>query len=146
MDVSNGINNAAAAPGGKRVVFEARGELFNAPVSEGYTSNLTQSSGAFDRDPAWSPNGQHIAYWSDRSGEYEIWLQPASGDSEPRQLTERGEGFGYTLHWSPDSEKLAFIDETNTIFVVNVETGTTYEAGNTNWNVGHSGRFGYPIS
>jgi tricorn protease len=84
--------------------------------------------------------------WSDRSGEYEIWLHPTNGTGEPRQLTERGKGFGYTLYWSPDSEKLSFIDETNTIYVVDVESGNTEEAGNTNWNVGHNDRFGYSIA
>ncbi|MDX1636663.1 MAG: PDZ domain-containing protein [Balneolaceae bacterium] len=146
VDVSDQISNATAAPGGKRVVFEARGELFNTPVKEGFTSNMTRSSGAFDRNPAWSPDGQQVAYWSDRSGEYEIWLQPVDGSAEARRLTSRGEGFGYTLHWSPDSRKLAFIDETNTIYVVDTETGETEEAGNTQWNIGHNGRFGYPIS
>jgi len=145
-DVSDEIGTATAAPGGKRVVFEARGELFNVPVKEGYVKNMTQSSGAFDRQPAWSPDGSQVAYWSDRSGEYEIWLQEMSGNTEPRQLTERGSGFGYTLHWSPDSKKIAFIDETNTIYAVNAESGETEEVGNTNWNVGHNGRYGYPIS
>jgi len=146
VDVSRQINSATASPGGKRVVFEARGELFNVPVSEGFDMNMTQSSGAFDRQPSWSPDGKHIAYWSDRSGEYEIYLQDSKGDSEPRKLTDRGKGFGYTLYWSPDSKKLAFIDETNTIYVLDVESGQTEVAGNTNWNIGHGGRFGYPIA
>lgn len=145
-DVSGRINNMTGSPGGKRVIFEARGELFNVPVTEGYTMNMTKSSGAFDREPAWSPDGKTIAYWSDRSGEYEIWLQESDGANNPRQLTNRGKGFGYTLYWSPDSKRLAFIDGTNTISVVNVESGETTVAGNTNWNVGHGGRFGYPIA
>ncbi len=144
-DVSKNIRGMTGAPGGKRVVFEARGELFNVPATEGYTRNLTQSSGAFDRDPAWSPDGRHIAYWSDQSGEYEIHLQPTNG-GEPRQLTTRGKGYGYTLYWSPDSKKLAFIDEENDISVVDVENGETTVAGNTEWNIGHGARSGYPIA
>ena len=58
VDVSRQVSNVTAAPGGKRLVFEARGELFNVPVKEGYSLNMTQSSGAFDRDPAWSPRWQ----------------------------------------------------------------------------------------
>ena len=100
VDVSRRIANMTGSPEGKRVVFEARGELFNVPVSEGYTMNMTRSSGAFDRDPAWSPDGKWIAYWSDRSGEYEIHLQSSDGLGEPRQLTDRRKGFGYALHWS----------------------------------------------
>ncbi|MCG8608581.1 PDZ domain-containing protein [bacterium] len=145
-DVSKQINNMTAAPKGKRIVFEARGELFNVPAKDGYVINMTQSSGAFDHSPAWSPDGKQIAYWSDRSGEYEIHLQSSDGKSKPKQLTKRGKGFGYTLHWSPDSKKLAFIDETNTISVVDVESGKTTAAGNTDWTVSHPGRYRYSIA
>jgi len=144
-DVSNNIQNMTASPQGKRIVFEARGELFNVPVKEGYTANLTQSSGAFDREPAWSPDGKHIAFWSDMAGEYEIYLRDAGG-TEIRKLTNRGKGYGYALHWSPDSKNIAFIDETNTIYTVEVENGDVTEIGNTNWNIGHGARYGYPIS
>ncbi len=122
-DVRKDIRNMTAGPGGKRIVFEARGELFNVPVLEGYVINMTRSSGAFDRDPAWSPDGKYVAYWSDRSGEYEIYLQASDDNSEPRQLTKRNKGFGYTLFWSPNSQKLAFMDETNDISVVDVTSG-----------------------
>ena len=145
-DVSSKISRMTASPGAKRVVFEARGELFNVPVENGYTLNYTQSSGAFDQNPAWSPDGKTIAYWSDKSGEYEIYLQDSEGKEEPKKLTERGKGFGYTLYWSPDSKMLAFIDETNTISVIDTKTGKTKEAGNTRWNIGHGSRYGYPIS
>jgi tricorn protease len=73
-NVGDNIQNYSASPGGKRIVFEARGELFNAPVKKGYVANITRSSGAFDQNPAWSPDGTSIAYWSDKSGEYEIYL------------------------------------------------------------------------
>lgn len=145
-DVSSNINNMTAAPGGKRIVFEARGELFNVPVKDGFTSNMTKSSDAFDRDPAWSPDGKYVAYWSDQYGEYNIYLQDQTSGESPRKLTDRDNGYGYALHWSPDSKKIAFIDETNTISVVNTENGETTKAGNAYWNVGHGGRQGYTIS
>lgn len=145
-NVSKQINNMTAAPEGKRIIFEARGELFNVPAKEGYVMNMTQSSGAFDRDPAWSPDGKQVAFWSDRSGEYEIYLQASDGSAPAKKLTNRGKGYGYTLYWSPDGKKLAFIDETNTISVVDVASGATAVAGNTQWNVGHGGRQSYLIS
>ncbi|PWN06762.1 S41 family peptidase [Rhodohalobacter mucosus] len=145
-DVSRSIARMTAAPGGKRIVFEARGELFNVPASDGYTSNLTRSSGAFDHNPAWSPDGTTLAYWSDKDGEYEIYLHNMTDGSEPQKLSDRGEGYGYSLNWSPDSEKLAFIDETNTIYVIDAENGRVREAGHTNWNIGHNGRYGYVLS
>jgi tricorn protease len=145
-DVSKDISNMTASPGGKRIVFEARGELFNVPVKEGFSLNMTKSSGAFDQFPSWSPDGKTIAFWSDKSGEYEIYLQDSEGKSEAKKLTNRKKGFGYNLNWSPDSKMLAFIDETNTIYTINIESGKITTAGNTRWNIDHGGRYGYPIS
>jgi tricorn protease len=145
-DVSKNIRNMTASPEGKRIVFEARGELFNLPVLEGYVLNMTKSSGAFDRNPAWSPDGKFVAYWSDRSGENEIWLQPTDGKGKAKQITKRKLGFGYNLFWSPNSKKLAFIDEKNNISVLDVESEKVTVAGNTKWHPGHGSRFGYQIS
>ena len=146
VDVSEGIRNMTGSPEGKRIVFEARGELFNVPVKEGYMLNLTRSSGAFYMMPAWSPDGLHVAYWSDRSGEYEIYLQDPEMKNEAVQLTQRGKGFGYQLFWSPDSKKIAFVDETNDIHVLDVESKEMAVAGNYRWNLGHGSRYGYSIA
>lgn len=146
ISVSNSIRNMTASPEGKRVVFEARGELFDVPATEGYSMNLTKSSGAFDRHPSWSPDGKYVAYWSDKDGEYQIYLHSTDGSGDERKLTSRDKGYGYSLYWSPDSEHIAFIDETNTIYSINIENGDLTEVGNTLWNVGHGGRNNYPIS
>jgi len=146
VEVDDRISNMTASPGAKRVVFEARGELFNLPVKEGFVKNITQSSGSFDREPAWSPDGTTVAFWSDKGGEYNIYLHEPGTDSEPQKLTGRTQGFGYKLYWSPDSKHLAFIDETNTIYMVNADNGDVTEVGNTVWNISHNGRTNYPIT
>jgi tricorn protease len=117
--------------------------LFNVPVLEGYVLNLTNSSGAFDRNPAWSPDGKFIAYWSDRSGENEIYLQPIDENGKAKQITKREKGFGYNLFWSPNSKMLAFIDEKNDISVLDVEDEKVTAAGNTKWHQGHGSRSWY---
>ncbi len=146
LEVNSQIRGMTASPGASRIVFEARGELFNAPVKEGFVQNITSSSGAYDHSPTWSPNGDHVAYWSDKSGEYEIYVQSMRTDQAARKITSRNKGYGYTLHWSPDSKKLAFIDEKNDISIVDVATGTVEVADNYEWNFGHGGRYGFPIS
>jgi tricorn protease len=145
-DVSSRISSMTVSPAGERVLFEARGEIFNVPAEKGFALNLTQSSAAFDHSPAWSPDGQSVAYWSDQSGEYQIHLQSPDGNSTGRQLTSRDHGFGYDLFWSPDSSRISFIDETNTIFVIDVETGSIREAGRNLWNLSHPGRGNYSMA
>ena len=53
-------------------MFEARGEILTVPAEKGDVRNLTNTPGAADRDPAWSPDGKSVAYFSDESGEYEL--------------------------------------------------------------------------
>ncbi len=146
LNVGQQINGATVAPGAKRVVFQARGELFSVPATEGYVVNMTRSSGAFDRDPAWSPDGKTIAYWSDRDGEWEIWLQPTTDNTQPKKLTKRGKGYGYTLNWSPDSKSIAFIDETSNISVIDAETGKTRAVSHTLYAIGHGSSQGYTLA
>lgn len=145
-NVGSSIQNFSASPGGKRIAFEARGEIFNAPAKDGYIVNITRTSGAFDQNPAWSPDGNSIAYWSDKSGEYELYIQNTRKDEEAKKLTSRNQGFGYNPYWSPDSKKIAFIDERNVINILDVASGSVVEADRHTWNLGHGSRFGYPIN
>lgn len=145
-NVSKSISGASLFPGDKRVIFEARGDLFNVPAENGYTLNLTRSSGANDRDPAISPDGKFLAWWSDLSGEYEIYLLRLDEDGKPEQMTSRGKGYGYSLFWSPDSKKMAFIDETNTLFILETESKELTKVDHAYFNIGHGGRSGFPLS
>ena len=122
--VQGDIQHASISPSGKRAVFQARGEVFTVPAEHGVIRNLTQSSGTAERFPAWSPDGKHIAYWSDRSGEYELTLKPSDGSGAEEVISSLGAGFRYTLYWAPDSKKLAFVDQTMTIHVFDVNTRT----------------------
>ncbi|MDP1890234.1 MAG: hypothetical protein Q8K55_05025, partial [Gemmatimonadaceae bacterium] len=48
------------SPKGERALFTARGDIFTVPIEKGPTRNLTNSSGAHDREAAWSPDGARI--------------------------------------------------------------------------------------
>ena len=122
-NVSNRIDSWSLSPSGKRAVFGARGEVFTVPEKHGSVRNLTNTSGVAERDPVWSPDGKHIAYFSDRTGEYELYLRPADGKGREKQVTTGGLVFRYRPLWSPDSKKIAFGDKTGSLYIVDVETG-----------------------
>jgi len=130
-NVGNMIQGASISPTGKRAVFQARGEIFTVPAEHGPIWNLTHSSGVAERYPSWSPDGKTIAYWSDRSGEYELTVRSPDSPGEERKLTDLGPGYRYNLYWSPDSKKLAFIDEKQTIQIYNFDSGRITEVDKT---------------
>ncbi len=138
------IQGADISPSGKRVVFEARGELFSVPAKHGVIQNLSRTSGAAERFPAWSPDGENIAFWSDASGEYELVLMPAGG-GEPKTLTNLGPGFRYRLYWAPDSTKIAFIDHTQTIQVYDLSADGFSEVDKGLWML-HPTLQGFEVS
>ena len=119
------IQNAWISPTGKRVAFEARGEIFSVPAENGPVLNLTQSSGVAERTPSWSPDGTQIAYWSDRSGEYELTVRAADASAPEKKLTSYGPGFRYRPYWSPDGKKIAFVDQTMTVRIFEPATAKT---------------------
>lgn len=118
--VGNQIGNYGLSPKGERAVFAARGDIFTAPIEKGGVRNLTKSSDANDRFPAWSPDGKTIAYISDKSGEEEIWTVPQDGSAAPQQLTTGGTAQRYGTSWSPDGKKIAFSDKDGKVYVVTV--------------------------
>lgn len=121
------IQHYTISPDGNRVLVEARGDIFSVPAENGYVKNLTQSSGIAERYPAWSPDGKTIAYFSDQSGEYELWINEPGKINSAKKLTEYGPGFRYNLYWSPDSKKLAFIDKAMQIKIYDIPSGKTIE-------------------
>jgi tricorn protease len=120
--VANRITWAGLSPKGERAVFSARGDIFTVPVEKGGVRNLTRSSGANDRFPAWSPDGRWIAYMSDQSGEDEVWLAAQDGSTAPQQLTTGGSAQRYAPVWSADSKKIVFGDKNGRVYVVTVAT------------------------
>lgn len=125
QNVSSYIQGCDISPSGKRAVFAARGRLFTVPAEHGVVRSLGHEADAADRYPAWSPDGQWVACFSDRTGEYELTLRPASGSGSTRTLTTLGPGYRYRPWWSPDSRKLAFIDQAMRLHLHELDSGTT---------------------
>ena len=130
--VKNLVQDAHISHDGKRVVVQARGELFSLPAEKGYVKNLTNTSGSAERYPGWSPDGKKIAFWSDRSGEYQLYLLNLE-DGSRQKLTDYGPGYRYKIYWSPNSKMLAFVDQTMAIQLFDTQTNQTIEVDKGLW-------------
>ncbi|HWQ34795.1 MAG TPA: PDZ domain-containing protein [Blastocatellia bacterium] len=119
------ISNAKLSPTGARAVFEARGEIITVPAEKGDPRNLTRTPGVMERDPAWSPDGKWIAYFSDESGEYALHLSSQSGMGEVKKIgLGNPPSFFYSPVWSPDSKKIAFTDKRLNLWYLEIDKGT----------------------
>ena len=120
-DVTSRMSNISLSPTGKRVVVEARGEIFTIPAEKGDVRNLTNSSGSAEREPAWSPDGKWVSYFSDKSGEYKLIIESQDGLTPPREVAIANPKHYYTPSWSPDSKKLLFSDTNLKVWVLDVD-------------------------
>ena len=122
--VVKNIKKAGLSPTGTRAVFEARGEVLTIPAEKGDARNLTNTTSAAERDPAWSPDGKSVAYFSDESGEYELHIRPQDGRGEVKKL-KLGDvpSFYYNPSWSPDSKKIAYTDKRLNLWFIDIDTG-----------------------
>ena len=124
VTVGDRIENANISPTGARAVFESHGEILTVPVEHGDIRNLTNTAGAAERDPSWSPDGRWIAYFSDESGEYQLYLRSQDGLGEVKKFNlGTPPTFYYSPTWSPDSKKLAFSDKRLNLWYMNIDDG-----------------------
>jgi tricorn protease len=120
-DASHDIQGIGISPNGVRAVFEAHGDILTVPAKHGSIENLTHSPGVMERDPAWSPDGQSIAYFSDGAGEYDLYIRHQDGTGAVRRISlGQNDAFYYDLRWSPDSKKLLFTDQKLELWYVDV--------------------------
>ncbi len=132
--VSDSIESFDLSPNGERAVFGARGEVFTVPAKHGRIRNLTGSGDSREVSVSWSPDGQSIAWLSDASGEYEVYVADQKGDGEPRRVTTDGAIWRFDPVWSPDSKLLAFGDKNQNLNVVDVASGRVTVADRSDYN------------
>ena len=124
-NVKDFVQSFEVSPTAKRALFSARGDIFSVPAENGTTYNLTNTQGIREIYPRWSPDGKYISYYSDASGEYEIYLLENKKGAEPRQLTSGSSAWKYDSEWSPNSKYLVYFDRSMQLKLVDVETGNT---------------------
>ena len=122
-DVTGRMTNLALSPTGRRAAVEARGEVFTIPAERGDVRNLTNASGSAEIHPMWSPDGRTVAYFSDRSGEYRLYLAPQDGLGAPREIALPEPSRPYAPAWSPDGRRIAFQDSHLRLWLVDVASG-----------------------
>lgn len=119
----NYVRAAAPSPDASRVALEYRGEIVTVSVAGESFDNLTRSPGANDRSPSWSPDGKSIAWFSDQSGEYSLYIREQEGGAAARRIELRGAGFYEDLKWSPDGRFLSFRDNSLTLYIIERKSG-----------------------
>ncbi len=117
------IRSADISPSGSRAVFDYRGDIITLPAEKGDPRNITLTTGAHEKYPAWSPDGKTVAYFSDASGEYTLHLRQQDGKGEPRIFPLPGTGFYAYLKWSPDSKKICFTDNGRNLYMLDIPVG-----------------------
>ncbi|HEY1606816.1 MAG TPA: PDZ domain-containing protein [Allosphingosinicella sp.] len=131
LNVGDQVENIRISPTGVRAVVEAHGEILTLPVKEGVVRNLTSSPGVMEREPAWSPDGQSVAYFSDEDGLYALHVASQLGTSTGVRKYRLSAEPTYYFHpvWSPDSKKIAFRDNKLNSWILDTITGQLTRAG-----------------
>ena len=123
-NVKEYVGSYGLSPTGKRALIEARGDIFSVPVEKGEIRNLTRTQGIRELSPVWSPNGKQIAFYSDATGEYELYLMENSDNAEPRQITRGSAAWKHAAEWSPNSSHLVYSDRTMKLWLVDTRDGS----------------------
>ncbi|MBP9102749.1 MAG: PD40 domain-containing protein [Chitinophagaceae bacterium] len=118
------VRSADISPTGQRVVFDFRGDIVTLPAEKGDARNLTQTTSAHEKYPAWSPDGKNIAYFSDASGEYQLHIKSQDGKGDAKSYKLNGTGFYANTVWSPDSKKISFVDNGRNLYILDVSSGS----------------------
>src|SRR5579884_2118291 len=98
------------SPDGKTIAFELLGDIYTLPI-EGGEAKLIDGGMAFDSQPRFSPDGQWIAFLSDREGSENVFIMHPDG-SDQKQVSKDPNSEFASPSWSPDG-KYIFVSKTN---------------------------------
>jgi len=119
IDPSEYIQEITLSTGGDTAVVQARGDVYL--ITEKEAVNITQTSGSRETVPTLSPDNKWVAFFSDKTGEVELYVTEPKADSPWIQLTQGLKTTPYPLLWSPDSKKLLFGDKGYRIYWIDID-------------------------
>ena len=108
--VGTKLGDPGLSPTWARAVFAARGDIVTVPGEKGDARDITNTEGVHERGPAWSPDGQEVAYFSDEPGEWELHIGPQNGLGTVTKIALGAPAYYDSIRWSPDGKKIAYLD------------------------------------
>lgn len=77
------VRYTALSPKGDVIAFSYKGDIYTVPVSGGLAHRIT-SNPAYDKSPVWSPDGETLAFASDREGNFNVYITSKLGGKATR--------------------------------------------------------------
>lgn len=121
--VASMIRGASLSPTGVRAAFEARGDIFSVPATQGDYRNLTRTTSVHEHSPVWSPDGSQLAWLSDATGEYQLMIGDQTGLTKPRAVALPSAAYYFAPIWSPNGKHLLLEDNHLGLWTLDLATG-----------------------
>lgn len=130
INVNGGISEMAISPNGKEIAFIARGEVFVTSIDKSFTKRITNTP-ENERFVAWDAKGKTVIYSSERNGKWSVYQSEKVRTEEPffyaATLIKETPLIEYKIdnylaQYSPDGDKIAYIEGRRTLKVKNLKT------------------------
>jgi len=121
IDPDGYMESVSLSTDGGSAAVCARGDIYILDRDNEKGFDLTATPGSREINPAYSPDGERVAFFSDRTGEYELYVAGTEAGAEWDQITSGSSAYYYEAYWSPDGEKLLYGDKDYNIYYVDIE-------------------------